>query len=516
MPPDGSQMQLLDRPHSDVRQGQRTVLLPWLIVLFIGSAALGLKFLIGPALSGERYYKVAYHATPYMYVKEMLILFIPYGLALWAWRKGKRVPVFLLLGGAVILHLIVLFAPPPQSQDIWSYLFYGRIQAAHGANPYVAVPSQFWADPWFPWTRWHDAASVYGPVWMLITWGVAKTAGNSMTLAFVEMKLVILAIDLTVMGLLIASGRSDEDRKGASGWALLLFAWNPVVLVSVPLAGAADVWLAAMFIGAVLARRKGRTGLATVLLTLAALVKVYALIALGLHLVLVWRERRSRGLAKHAGLSIGLAALAFAPYWAGLRTFKALGRAADLANLSFTGTLQRMLAVTIHHFGSHHGSHIARMVIRAIVVPILLGFAVWAVRKVRDERSLWWATLVFLTAYLYLSPWFLYWYVVSALALVAVLPINPLTYPLVTFSASSLITVWFRPQAVGQLTQTSLRYLPPVAVFLKQRKPAALRRRGGLPVAIPVPSSGPATATAPATSSAPATAPAPSTAPVAK
>jgi Glycosyltransferase family 87 len=498
MPLGGSQMQVLDRPQSDERQGQRTSLLLFLIVLFVGSAAFGLKFLIGPALGGHRYYKVAYSATPYMYVKEMLLLFVPYALALWAWRRGMRVPVYLLLSGAIVLHLIVLFAPPPQSQDIWSYLFYGRIQAAHGANPYVALPNQFWADPWFAWTRWHDAASVYGPVWMLITWGVAKMAGNSLTLAFVEMKLVILAIDLVVMALLIASGRDQEDRQGASGWALLLFAWNPVVLVSVPLAGAADVWLAAMLIGAVLARRRGRNGLATVLLTLAALVKVYALIALGLHLVLVLRERGWGGLRRHAGIFLGMTALAFAPYWAGLKTFHALAAASRLANLSFTGTVQRMLAITLHHFGLHHVNNLARTSIRVILVPVLLGFAVWAVRKVRDEQSFWWATLVVLTAYLYLTPWYLYWYLISALALVAVLPINRLTYPVVTFSASSLATVWFRPQAVGQIAQGLLRYLPPVAVFVARRQPAALRPRGGAPVTVPVPSPSTSPATVPA------------------
>src|SRR5436309_6932481 len=177
----------------EAEKEQRPVLLPWLTALFLGSAALGLFFLISPALTGERYYKVGFHANPQMYARQILLLFIPYAFALRAWRKGARVPMYLLLGGAILLHLIVLFAPPPQSQDFYQYLFYGRMQAVHGANPYVDLPSKFWADSWIPWTRWHNQTSVYGPVWMLITWGVVKTAGNSMTLAFVELKLVILA-----------------------------------------------------------------------------------------------------------------------------------------------------------------------------------------------------------------------------------------------------------------------------------------------------------------------------------
>jgi hypothetical protein len=492
-------MKVLIRPNTVAQKRQQPALLPWLTLLFLGSAALGLYFLIAPALTGERYYKVGLHANLSMYVRQILLLFVPYLFALRAWRKGARVPMYLLLGGAVLLHLIVLFAPPPQSQDFYSYLFYGRIQAAHGANPYIALPNQFWADPWFPWTRWHDQTSVYGPVWMLITWGIGKTAGTSMTLAFVELKLVILAIDLTVMGLLVAAGKSHPEEGSGAGWPLLLFAWNPLVLITVPLAGAADVWLAATFIGAVMARRRGRTGLATLLLTLAALVKIYAVVAILLHLVLVLRERGRARALQHAAVAAGISAVAFAPYWAGLKTFGGLWGAVKLANLSLTGTVQRVVGVSIHHFMPRHLAWvITEFTVRLAVAALLTAVGVWAVRTVRDERSFWWATLVFLTVYLFVTPWFMYWYLIAPLALVAILPINPLTYPLVTFSATSLVAVWFRPRLLGNIVQTGLRYVPPVVVLTRKRRLAATRRVGGAPASFPVPASATATARAPA------------------
>src|SRR5204863_5135539 len=124
------------------------------------------------------------------------------------------------------------------------------------------------------------------------------------------------------------------------------------------------------------------------------------------------------------------------------------------------------------------------------------GVAVWAVRTVKDVRSFWWAPLVLLTAYLYLTPWFMYWYAIAALALVAVLPINRLTYPLVTLSATSVAAIWFRPRLLGNVTQTIVRYLPPVLVFARMPRLAAVRRLGGAPVSFPVPATGSATATA--------------------
>jgi hypothetical protein len=123
------------------REGQRGSVLPWLSVLFLGSAALGAWFLIGPALGAGPYYKVGWSRTAYEYSNQIALLFIPWGLALFAWSRGARASMGLLLGGAILLHLLVLFAPMPQSQDFYQYLFYGKIQAAHGANPFVANPS---------------------------------------------------------------------------------------------------------------------------------------------------------------------------------------------------------------------------------------------------------------------------------------------------------------------------------------------------------------------------------------
>ena len=132
---------------------QRTSMLPWLTMLFVGSAALGAWFLIGPALGSGPYYKVGWSRTAYDYSNQIVLLFVLWAFALFAWHRGARTSTAMLIAGALILHVLVMFAPLPQSQDFYQYLFYGRIQAAHGANPFVVNPSIYWADPWFPTKR---------------------------------------------------------------------------------------------------------------------------------------------------------------------------------------------------------------------------------------------------------------------------------------------------------------------------------------------------------------------------
>jgi alpha-1,6-mannosyltransferase len=477
-------------------------MLPWLTLLFLGAAALGAWFLIGPALGPGPYYKVGWNRTAYEYSNQILLLFVPWGLALFAWRRGARVSTGVLLAGAIFLHVLVLFAPPPQSQDFYQYLFYGRMQAVHGANPFTMDPSVFWADRWFPWIRWNTQPSVYGPAWILLSFSAAKVAGNHLLVAFATLKLAILALDVSIMAAIVALARGRPDPERTAGWGLLAYAWNPLVLMTVPLAGSADVAVAAGFVLAFLARRRGRPWLATVLLTLAALVKVYAVIGIVLYVALLARERGARRAAGHATLAAGLVALAYAPYWAGLSTFKGLIAAAGIVNTSLAGTVQRTLFAYIFHVsGVSHWYTVAEVLTRVLAGLLLVGAAVWAIRRCRDEDRMWQGALVVLMAYVLLTPWFFSWYLLTPLVLAAVLPRNRITVPMLVFSATTWISFTLSSGPATWILVTLLRYGPPIAVYFLQRRVRPILAlgtsapsMGRLPIRMgtPVPSTAPA------------------------
>jgi hypothetical protein len=488
------------RVQADVgTETRRAPLVPCLVALFAGFLALGTFFLVQPAFEAVPipYYHFRFYRSPYSYIHPVLVLLVPYALALAAWRRGARLPLRWLVGGAVVLHLVLVFAPPPQSQDFYTYLFYGRMQAAHGGNPYVDEPIEFWKDPWFPWTRWYDQPSVYGPVWVGITGLVAALSGGSLTVAFLELKAVVLALDLAVVALVLAAARRRPDPQGAAGWGVLAYAWNPLVLLSVPLAGSADVALAAALVAAYLARRQDRPALATGLLTAGALVKAYGLVALGLHLVLLARERGWRRAAGHAAAAGGLGALAYWPYWAGLETFRGLERAAALSdNVTLTGVLQRAIRPVIAVLSPGSGHVAAEALVRGASLLALAAVAVWAVRRARDERSLWVGTLAVLLASLYLTQWFMYWYLVAPVALVAILPANRMTAPVLAFSGSALAWVHFSPRPLSWAVQVLVRYAPPLLALRASARRGRHRAPQRLAVAAARTSAGPAPAPA--------------------
>jgi Glycosyltransferase family 87 len=224
--------------------------------------------------------------------------------------------------------------------------------------------------------------------------------------------------------------------------------------------------VAAGLLGAVLARRRGRTGIATVLLTVASLVKAYAVVGLLLHLVLLLRERGVKRSSAHAGGAALLAAVAFAPYWAGLSTFQGLLNIARMRNQSLMGSLERVvfrpLLVLLGYGTPTRGSQLMGKWIAGVLLVAVLA---WAIKRVRDEQSLWFGVLAVLGAYLLLSPWFLYWYILGPLALAAVLPRNRLTYPILIFSGTALISLFLSPIQLLLSVQTLARYAPPILAF---------------------------------------------------
>ncbi|HMC37662.1 MAG TPA: glycosyltransferase 87 family protein, partial [Actinomycetota bacterium] len=244
------------------------------------------------------------------------------------------------------------------------------------------------------------------------------------------------------------------------------------------------------FVGAILARRRGRTGLATVLLTIGALVKIYGVIGIMLHLVLVYRERGARAGLKHTAGAVGITAAAYANYWHGLKTFSGLLKAFPLTNQSLVGTVQRLLRPVLHAVGFHAASHGAELLIRFVAGAVLVAVVARALARVRDERTLWHYTLAVLVAYLYLTPWFLYWYMLAPLTMIAILPTNRFTYPILAFSGTTLFSIGPTGANLRNwIPQTVVRYLPPALVYARWPTGAReVRRAGGAPITIPVPS----------------------------
>ncbi len=422
-----------------------------LALSFLALVGFAAFFLIRPFLDAAPAYRPRPPGTAQAYSFLVVAAFAPYALGVWAARRGVRLSW--AVGGTIILHALVIPAALSQSQDLYAYLFYGKMWAVHGANPYVDLPVRFASDPWFAWMRWPNQPTVYGPLWTMLTAGPAWVARGSLPLAVALTKAVVAALGVAAVGGL---ARAARDRGMSPGLAVLLVGWNPLIIVSLPLGGHADVAVAAAFLWAMVADRRGRSVLAALLLTSATLVKGYAGLVLLVYLMALLR-RSFPTAARGAIASAGAAVLAWLPFWTGPETLSGLARIGGQASSSLGGTLQTSLANVLSPEAAAWLVRIAGLCVVAVVATVVArgdGF-------VEDP---WPGAAAVFAAYLAVTPWFLPWHLVGLLALAAVAASAPLRAAAYAFSGTASLTASFGGTGWGRALQTALRYgVPAVA-----------------------------------------------------
>ncbi|HEY3022421.1 MAG TPA: hypothetical protein VGK11_02165 [Actinomycetota bacterium] len=219
-----------------------------------------------------------------------------------------------VIGLAVAYHVVVLFLPLLFSRDVYSYAYYGRIAAVHNANPYVATPSDFPSDPLAQYVgpRWVGTPAVYGPLFTLLSSGVARMFGG-VTASIVAFRFIAIAASLATIAVLAPLVR--RVRPDREAFAMAMIGLNPVVLFQSVASGHNDLLVALSIAGALALVFAGKELPATAVLSVGAMVKATAAVPLLLLVVAVVARaepaRRARALAAHLGVA-GVIALLFA------------------------------------------------------------------------------------------------------------------------------------------------------------------------------------------------------------
>src|SRR5262249_2641881 len=157
--------------------------------------------------------------------------------------------------------------------------------ALHGANPYVAAPSRFAADPFTVAAspQWVRASTVYGPAFTLLSAGIARAWSGSPAATIAVFKLLA---GFCMLGAVAILALWPSERRA---FAVAAVGLNPVVVVHAVGGGHNDALVALLLVAAagLAARTASSDGsgpmIVTALLTLAALVKFFAVVPL-----LVW------------------------------------------------------------------------------------------------------------------------------------------------------------------------------------------------------------------------------------
>ena len=224
-----------------------------------------------------------------LYVAGLLVVFAAFAASLFVVRRVHR-PLPMIVGFGLLNGFILLWIYPITAIDIFYYVVEGRMQALYGLNPMISPAGAAPLDRMLPFIgEWKSVPTAYGPLWnftaaTVVRLGFAHEVNGP--LAFKVLALVAYAVCIWV--LLWGTGRKVE--------AVLLFAWNPLVLLQGPAHAHNDLLMMTVAVlGLVLWEQRRWWAAAVVLLALAASIKLPVMLLAPLLLFSVLRTQHSWG-----------------------------------------------------------------------------------------------------------------------------------------------------------------------------------------------------------------------------
>jgi hypothetical protein len=223
-----------------------------------------------------------------------------YAVATWTVMRAApstRHGLWICVALAVVCRVPLVVAEPTLSDDIYRYVWDGRIQR-FGHSPYVSAPADPALDslhvPVTRLTSYPQLPTIYPPMAQWCFRAVASISES--VLAF---KLAFVACDLLVVLLLLRW----LTLAGHSPWRVLVYAWNPLVLLEVAGSGHVDALGALLLFASYLAFAERLPMLAAVSFVAAVEVKFLPVVLAPLF----WRRIRVRDAAVAGVVGFGLA-----------------------------------------------------------------------------------------------------------------------------------------------------------------------------------------------------------------
>ncbi|HEY6221411.1 MAG TPA: glycosyltransferase 87 family protein [Candidatus Eisenbacteria bacterium] len=394
------------------------------------------------------------HAA-YLAAARVVTLPAPSGIAPQPGTRPRLAALWIVIVVALLARIVLIPSQPTLSEDVYRYLWDGRL-VARGVNPYLHAPD----DPSL--APFHDqlldrinhrhVPTIYPPAAELFFGAVARIEPSPR--AF---KLAMLPLEAGLWIALLFLLR----RRGLADERLLLLAWNPLVVIESYGSGHLDLMAAAFLVLALAMSEAKRAASAGVAFAIAILTKYTPLL-------LVPYLARKRAVVL-LGVAMAVSALFYLPFWdAGGALWKGLATYAE--HWEFNGSLYPLLRAAGATLKSS----------RLILAGALAVAALWISLRARSASG---AALGLYTAYLLASPTVYPWYLVP---LAALLPLHPnagllaftglaaLSYvPLPTYYATG---AWTEPAWIRWIEYGGLAAVATAAVWIGRRREAQARR----------------------------------------
>jgi alpha-1,6-mannosyltransferase len=304
-----------------------------------------------------------------------MALTIPAGIiAMVATRVAERAPLvrtlWLIVGVAIALRLVLLLLDPLLSTDIYRYVWDGRVQAA-GINPYRYIPgaqelAMLRDTAIYPHINRADyAVTIYPPIAQMFFFVITRLGENvtAMRLGFLGCEAVTVAMIILLL-----------KQTGRPATRVIAYLWQPLPMWEIANSGHIDALMVSLMMVGIWLALTARPVRGALAIALGALAKPFAVLALPA----LWRPWDWRMPA----VAVATVMVCYAPYvsvGAGVFGFLTQGyygeEGPQINGHIWILTLWRGL------FGDHRGDVAAYLIVSASVLSALVLIAAFRRRR---------------------------------------------------------------------------------------------------------------------------------------
>jgi hypothetical protein len=245
--------------------------------------------------------------------------------------------LLLLLAGATLFGLTLLVQPALFSDNVFTYIFSGRILAIYHADPLNTAPIQFPADPYLRWLgSGRYTPNIYGPLWLCIA-SLLVSIGKGPVATLLLFKGVAMLSHL--INCILVWAILGKIAPGRRLLGTLLYAWNPLSVIELAGNGQNEGILLSILLLAIFlyVQGKGRWHEIGVVVALGLAMSMNLIVLLIAPLFTWYLMRTERNLPRALWgfcwrllLGQGLVIPIYLQFWHGASTFFAITSAIDM------------------------------------------------------------------------------------------------------------------------------------------------------------------------------------------
>lgn len=322
-----------------------------------------------------------------------------------------------------ILIATLIITPIRYHSDIANYIAGARLAFVHHLNPYTTTFTKVPSDHFYKLIAdnpWLNSRYTYGPLFIYISGVLTFISANNFGFNFLLFK-ILFGLTIFVSSLVIYMITKDKVST-------LLFAFNPIILVSLIKEGHTEAILVLLLLVSLYLLKRGATRkyklLGWLAVTSSALIKPTFLIFLPFYFVYVTNNKSNTYKVKFIIAAIILTLLFSLQFWSGPETFERfIGLLSNVTSYKITHSIQNTVVLNLLEYAKIAKPFLVSNLLTksAFLLLYIYLFANFVRRrKVNDlEKLINSLSVSYILFILLFLTWFFYWYAAPVITLLS-------------------------------------------------------------------------------------------------